>query len=74
VAKPCLHLDADASRKDLYNALISKGHGIPRTPASGLPSDANNEIQLRCPGEDISLHRVIPLLARALAETDRAIA
>lgn len=46
MAKPCLHLDADASRKDLSNALISKGHDITCTPAPGLPSDASDEIQL----------------------------
>ena len=32
-----LHLDADVSRKDLFNALTSKGHDVTRTPAAGLP-------------------------------------
>jgi len=46
MAKPRLHLDADASRKDLYTALVSMGHDVTRTPASGLALDASNEIQL----------------------------
>jgi hypothetical protein len=31
MAKPRLHLDADASRKDLHNALVAKGHDVTRT-------------------------------------------
>ena len=46
MAKPRLHLDADASRKDLHNALVAKGHDITRTPASGLALDASEEFQL----------------------------
>jgi hypothetical protein len=46
MSKPRLHLDADASRKDLRAALVSKGHDISRTPASGLPVDASDEFQL----------------------------
>ena len=46
MSKPRLHLDADASRKDLHAALVSKGHDITRTPASGLPGDASDEFQL----------------------------
>jgi len=46
MSKPRLHLDADASRKDLHAALVSKGHNITRTPASGLPVDASDEFQL----------------------------
>jgi hypothetical protein len=46
MSKPRLHLDADASRKDLHAALVSKGHDITRTPASGLPVDASDEFQL----------------------------
>ena len=46
MAKPRLHLDADASRKDLHAALISKGHDVTRTPAHGLALDASDEIQL----------------------------
>ncbi len=44
--KPRLHLDADASRKDLYTALVSMGHDVTRTPAPGLALDASDEIQL----------------------------
>ena len=44
--KPRLHLDADASRKDLHTALISKGHDVTRTPAPGLALDASDEFQL----------------------------
>jgi hypothetical protein len=46
MSKPRLHLDADASRKDLHAALVSKGHDITRTPASGLPVVASDEFQL----------------------------
>jgi len=44
--KPRLHLDADASRKDLHAALISKGHDVTHTPAPGLALDASDEFQL----------------------------
>jgi hypothetical protein len=46
MAKPRLHLDADASRKDLHAALVSKGHDVTRTPALGLALDASDEFQL----------------------------
>lgn len=46
MAKPRLHLDADASRKDLHAALISKGHDVTRTSAPGLALDASDEFQL----------------------------
>ena len=46
MARPRLHLDADASRKDLFNALVSKGHDVSRTPAPGLALDASDEFQL----------------------------
>ena len=46
MAKPRLHLDADASRKDLFTALSSIGHDVTRTPAPGLTLDASDEFQL----------------------------
>jgi hypothetical protein len=46
MAKPRLHLDADASRKNLHHALVVKGHDVTRTPAPGLPLDASDEFQL----------------------------
>jgi hypothetical protein len=46
MARPCLHLDADASRKDLHSALVFKGHDVTRTPTPGLPLDASDEFQL----------------------------
>jgi len=46
MAKPRLHLDADASRKNLCDALVSMGHDVTRTPASGLALDARDEFQL----------------------------
>src|SRR4030066_2284648 len=46
MSKPRLHLDADASRKDLHAALVSKGHDITHTPTPGLPVDASDEFQL----------------------------
>lgn len=41
-----LHLDADASRKDLLEALISRSHDVTRTPAHALSADASDEYQL----------------------------
>lgn len=41
-----LHLDADASRKDLVEALRSRGHDVTRTPTHGLPEEASDEYQL----------------------------
>jgi len=46
MARPRLHLDADASRKDLYRALVLKGHDVTRTPAPGLLLEASDEFQL----------------------------
>ncbi len=46
MAKPKLHLDADASRKDLANALIARGHDVTRTPTEYLSMDASDEYQL----------------------------
>jgi hypothetical protein len=41
-----LHLDADASSKALYNALLERGHDVTRTPADWMPFDASDEQQL----------------------------
>ena len=41
-----LHLDADASSKALYNALLERGHDVTRTPAEWMPLDASDEQQL----------------------------
>lgn len=41
-----LHLDADDSRKDLLEALVSRGHDVTRTPSRDLPEDASDEYQL----------------------------
>ncbi|HVN55945.1 MAG TPA: DUF5615 family PIN-like protein [Anaerolineaceae bacterium] len=46
MTEPKLHLDADASQKALWSALIACGHDVSRTPASGLPLDASDEFQL----------------------------
>ncbi len=46
MARPRFHLDADASRKDLFNALVSKGHDVTRTPIPSLALDASDEFQL----------------------------
>jgi hypothetical protein len=46
MAKPRLHLDADASHKDLHSTLMSKGHDVTRTPAPGLALDASDEFRL----------------------------
>ena len=41
-----LHLDADASRKQLHTALTKRGHDVTRTPNSWMPLDASDEAQL----------------------------
>ncbi len=41
-----LHLDMDASRKDLYSALLERGFDITRTPNQDLREDASDESQL----------------------------
>ena len=46
MARPRLHLDADASRKNLHVALVSKGHDVTRISAPGLLLDASDEFQL----------------------------
>ena len=43
---PKLHLDMDASRRDLYKALLEKGFDITRTPNKDIQEDAGDEIQL----------------------------
>ena len=44
--KPRLHLDADASIKALYRALMERGHDVTRTPTDWMPLDASDESQL----------------------------
>lgn len=44
--KPRLHLDADTSSKALYQALVTRGHDVTRTPAEWMPRDASDEAQL----------------------------
>jgi hypothetical protein len=44
--KPRLHLDADASIKALYRALVTRGHDVTRTPTEWMPLDASDEAQL----------------------------
>lgn len=46
MAKPRLHLDADASIKAVYNALRERGHDITRTPNDWIPFDADDKAQL----------------------------
>jgi Domain of unknown function (DUF5615) len=41
-----LHLDADASSKALYRALIDRGHDVTRTPTPWIEKDASDDIQL----------------------------
>jgi hypothetical protein len=41
-----LHLDADTSIKALHRALVERGHDVTRTPATWMPLDASDEIQL----------------------------
>ena len=46
MARPRLHLDADASIKALHAALTALGHDVTRTPCEWMPPDATDEAQL----------------------------
>jgi len=46
VAKPRLHLDADASIKAVYQALRERGHDVTRTPNDWVLFDADDRAQL----------------------------
>jgi hypothetical protein len=46
VAKPRLHLDADASIKALVNGLHERGYDVTRTPNDWMPADASDREQL----------------------------
>jgi|GEM_PF-206375 len=46
MAKPRLHLDADASQKTLQHALLKRGHDVTHTPQLGLPLDVDDNFQL----------------------------
>ena len=46
MARPRLHLDADASIKALHQALLARGHDATRTPNDWMPLDASDEAQL----------------------------
>lgn len=46
MAKPRLHLDADASIKAVYSALRARGHDVTRTPNDWISFDADDKEQL----------------------------
>ena len=46
MARPRLHLDADASMRALERALLARGHDVTRTPCEWMPLDASDEQQL----------------------------
>ncbi len=46
MTKPKLHLDMDASRRDLYKALLERGLDVTRTPNLEVHEDASDEFQL----------------------------
>lgn len=46
MAKPRLHLDADASVKALVNTLREFGHDVTRTPNDWMPAEASDREQL----------------------------
>jgi Domain of unknown function (DUF5615) len=46
MARPKLHVDADASIKALYAALTVLGHDVTRTPCEWMPLDADDETRL----------------------------
>jgi hypothetical protein len=41
-----LHLDMDTSRRDVYQALLQRGHDVTRTPNPEVKMDASDEYQL----------------------------
>jgi hypothetical protein len=47
MSKPKLHLDEDASRNSLYEALTSNGHDVSRTPNEWIKKKASDEEQLQ---------------------------
>lgn len=46
MARPCLHLDADASYRTLQTVLRERGHDVTRTPCDWMSPDASDERQL----------------------------
>lgn len=46
MARPRLHLDADASSKTLRRTLRERGHDVTRTPTDWMPLDASDEMRL----------------------------
>ncbi|WKZ46905.1 MAG: DUF5615 family PIN-like protein [Anaerolineales bacterium] len=46
MARPRLHLDADASIKAVYNALRERGHDVTHTPNDWILFDADDRAQL----------------------------
>ncbi len=46
MARPRLHLDADASMRALQRALVERGHDVTRTPCEWMALDASDEQQL----------------------------
>ena len=46
MAKPLLHLDADAALRTLHRVLLERGHDVTRTPCEWMPLDASDEQQL----------------------------
>jgi predicted RNA methylase len=47
MSKPKLHLDEDASRNALYEALTKNGHDVTRTPNEWIKKKAKDEEQLQ---------------------------
>lgn len=46
MAKLRIHLDADASSKQLHSVLTARGHDVTRTPNPWMALDASDEAQL----------------------------
>lgn len=46
MARPKLHLDADASNRRLQKALLERGHDVTPTPCEWIVLDASDERQL----------------------------
>ena len=46
MARPRLHLVADASMRALQRGLVERGHDVTRTPCEWMPLDAGDEQQL----------------------------
>lgn len=73
--KPSLHLDADISDRDLFRALLDRGHDVTRTPNEWIEEDASDEVQLSeatARGRIILTHNIRDFIILAQLHPDHA--